>query len=619
MPSSSSVSPPLLDWLTQHRVFGLLPAETRQWLARALSVREVPDGGEVCRGADFHAQLLCLLTGSVGLLDTEGRVLLTIHPGEWVGLLPIGVVALHKAVAVGPTRWVCLERSLVQDLRSEHPAMAVLLPEPPAASVPMQSAGTGESTRPAFHPMTTPVRALIRRGPVTLPPDSSIQAAARLMREQRVSSVMIVEQSHLFGVFTDRDLRNRVIATGMHPQNPIADIATLAPLSMDAQNTAFDALLLMARHNIHHVPVLDGQQIVGMVTANDLAEQHSTSAVYLVGDIHKQSTVEGLQRLSSKMGRLQLSLADAQVSAHSTGHIFTAVTDAITSRLIQLAEVHLGPAPLDYVWVAAGSQARCEQTARSDQDNCLVLDDGYDEARDGDYFKAFAAFVCNGLAACGYVHCPGDMMAMNATWRQPLRHWKTYFSGWLREPDPTALMLTCVFFDLRAIHGNKNLLEQLRRDVLQHTPGSGLFLTHLAHNALSHRPPLGLFKALSVLRSGEHKGRLDLKLTGVVPIVDLARVHALAAGDNAVGTHERLLSTDASGAIGEQNTHDLRDAFEFLAYTRIQHQCRQISEDLMPDNFLDPAELSNFERSQLKDAFAVVQSVQSLIAQRYGF
>jgi CBS domain-containing protein len=395
------------------------------------------------------------------------------------------------------------------------------------------------------------------------------------------------------------------------------DIPTLAPLSIDVQNPAFDALLLMARHNIHHVPVLDGQRIVGMITATDLTEQHSTSAVYLAGDIYKQSTVEGLQRASTKIKRLQQSLAAAEASAYSTGHIITAITDAITTRLLQLGEAQLGPAPIDYVWVAAGSQARNEQTAKSDQDNCMVLDDRYDEAEHGAYFKALSQFVCDGLDACGYIYCPGEMMAMTDTWRQPQKRWAEYFARWTSQPDPKALMLTCVFFDLRAIHGKAELLDKLRSDVLKRTQGNSLFLAHMVGNALTHQPPLGMFKGISTVRSGEHKGKIDLKHTGVVPIVDLARVYALAGGDAAVNTHDRLTSAAAGGAISEQSARDLRDALEFLAYTRIQHQARQISRGESPDNFLNPADVSNFERSQLKDAFTVVQSLQSVLAQRY--
>ena len=498
-------------------------------------------------------------------------------------------------------------------LMSSH----LLDPSSSPATPPSEVAGPAND--PALTLMTTPIRALVKRAPISLPPHTTIREAAQMMSEQRVSSILIVEQGLLFGLITDRDLRNRVIAAGLDTSRPILDIATLAPLSVGVDDPAFSALLLMARHNIHHVPVLDGQQVVGMITATDLTEQHSTSAVFLAGDIYKQSSVEGLQRASTKVKALQQSLAAADASAYSTGHIITAITDAITSRLLQLGEAQLGPAPVDYVWVAAGSQARNEQSAKSDQDNCMVLDDSFDEKAHGAYFKVLSQFVCDGLDACGYIYCPGEMMAMTDTWRQPMRRWAEYFARWTGQPDPKALMLTCVFFDLRAIYGRSELLDQLRQDVLRRTKGNTLFLAHMVGNALTHFPPLSVFNRISLIRSGEHKGTIDLKHGGIVPIVDLARVHALSSGDEAVNTHDRLANSMPGAAIGEQSARDLRDALEFLAFMRIQHQTRQISAGQPPDNHMRLEEISNFERTQLKDAFTVVQSMQSVLGQRYRF
>jgi CBS domain-containing protein len=465
--------------------------------------------------------------------------------------------------------------------------------------------------------MATPLHLLIQRHPVTVSPLTSIREAAQLMQQQGVSSLLIVEQDLLFGLITDRDLRNRVVASGLDTARPILDIATLAPLSIGMHELAFDALLLMARHNIHHVPVCDGQRVIGMVTATDLTEHHSSSAVHLAGHIYKQTSLEGLQRASAKVAGLQQNLAAAGASAYATGHTVTAITDAITIRLLQLGEAQLGPAPVEYVWVAAGSQARNEQTAKSDQDNALVLDDTFDEAAQGPYFRDLARFVCDGLDACGYVHCPGDMMAMNDAWRLPRQRWAELFARWTGQPEPTALLLTCVFFDMRAIHGPARLLDDLRSEVLDRTRGNGIFLAHMANNALSRRPPLGLFNRLLQLRSGEHKGAIDLKLNGIVPIVDLARVYALSGGDHAVNTHDRLMGAATGGDISEQSARDLRDALEFLASMRIQHQARQIALQQAPDNFMNPNEVSNFERTQLKDAFEVVQSLQSVLGERF--
>lgn len=483
--------------------------------------------------------------------------------------------------------------------------------DPPA----VPSDGTAEA-QASF--LNLALRTLAQRPPVTVAPGTTIRDAARLMREQGVSSVMLTDGGALAGLITDKDLRNRVIAEGLDPARPVADIATRTPLTVSADATAFDALLLMARHNIHHLPLMDGERIAGMVTTTDLTGQHSTSAVYMAGEICKQTELEGLVQISRKVRPLQLNLAAAHASAYSIGHIVTSITDALTLRLLRLGEARLGPPPVPYVWVAAGSQARNEQTAKSDQDNCMVIDDAYEETAHGDYFRELSRFVCDGLAACGYIHCPGNMMAMNDTWRQPRERWAQYFDQWINVPEPMALMLTSVFFDLRAVHGDAGLLEGLRTEVLQKTRGHSLFLAHMVGNALKLRPPLGLFGWLSPIRSGEHAGTVDLKHTGIAPIVDLARIYALAGGIAAVNTHDRLEQAAQSGEVSAQSARDLRDALEFLARLRIEHQMRQTLQGAPLDNFLGLREISNFERSQLKDAFGVVHDLQAVLGQRYG-
>lgn len=248
----------------------------------------------------------------------------------------------------------------------------------------------------------------------------------------------------------------------------------------------------------------------------------------------------------------------------------------------------------------------------------MVLDDAYDEARHGDYFRQLAAFVCDGLNACGYVYCPGDMMASNPAWRLPLAQWAALFASWTNEPEPTALMLTCVFFDMRCVHGQATLLQRLRTQVLARSRGNTLLLAHLVANAMGRRPPLGWFGRLQTARTGEHKGTIDLKLHGIAPIVDIARIHALAIGDAAIGSHERLQATGEGAVLSEQDTRDLRDALEFLATLRIRHQARLMAEGQAPDNHLDPRAHSNFERTQLRDALRVVRDVQDLLEQRFG-
>ena len=465
--------------------------------------------------------------------------------------------------------------------------------------------------------ITTPVRALLERAPVTLAPETTIIDAARVMREQRISSVLLVQDGALFGLVTDRDLRNRVVAAGLDSSRPVLEIATLAPLTIGIERHAFDALLLMARHNVHHVPVLDGQQVVGMITSSDITERQSDSAVYLTGAIYQQTSLDGLVQASARIKRLQQSLAAAGASAYSTGHIISAITDALTARLLQLTELELGPAPLDYAWVAAGSQGRNEQTAKSDQDNCMVLADAYDEAAHGEYFRELSRRVCDGLNACGYVYCPGHMMAMADQWRQSQHRWRQYFWRWIDLPEPEALMLTGVFFDQRHVYGKAELIDELRAEVVQRTKGNKAFLVHLAGNALQREPPLSWLGNLAPTKGGEHDGTIDLKMHGIVPIIDMARFYALAAGSAAVNTRERLEIAADSGAITAQEARDLVEALEYLSVLRLQHQARRMSDGHAADNHLRPDELSGFERRHLRDALQLIRKVQGSLARLY--
>ena len=601
--------------LRKHRVFGRLPDAGRAALAGRFRTERFAAGDVLAGGASLHDLLGMVLSGRVTLQRGDG-VAVTLGAGELFGsgAAPHDAAAAWSATADGPVEVAFLAAVDVARLCADHPEMSAFIAPTTAQG------GDGASARSAdrqLNLMTTPVRALVRRAPVTLQPETTIRQTAQAMHDERVSSILLVERDRLVGLVTDRDLRNRAIAPGLDISRPVRDIATLAPLTVDVAQPAFEALLVMARHNIHHVPVLDGARVAGMITATDLTEHHSTSAVYLVGEIAKQNGVEGLARSAAKVKHLQRNLAAAEASAHSSGRIITAITDALTTRLLQLAEAELGAPPVDYAWVAAGSQARSEQTAKTDQDNCMILDDQYDEAAHGAYFKALANFVNDGLDACGYVYCPGEMMARTDEWRQPQRRWAEYFRRWTEEPEPKALMLTCVFFDLRLIHGRAELLDELRRDVLARTRDNSIFLAYMVGNALTHRPPLTLFGGISTVRAGEVRDAVDLKHSGIVPIVDLTRIYALAGGHDAVNTNDRLLVAAQGGEVSEHSARDLRDALEFMSALRIRHQAAQVARGEAADNFLSLSELSNFERGQLKDAFGVVQTLQSVLAQRY--
>lgn len=610
------------QWLSAHRIWGLLSASTRRSLMQGSQELQLERGQSLAQAGEWPDALWLILEGRINLHNTQRQHTHAMYAGESFGQGMTAMALQQQCSAQASTDAHLLQvpTALVQALLQTDPALEPFFPVPLSGMLPSKpSQATAPSASEGISLLSRPLHSLVRHQPITLPPTLSILQVAQAMRERSVSSIMLTENNQLVGLVTDRDMRNRALAASVDVSRPVSDIATLTPKTLDHNSTAFDALLMMARHNIHHVPVMDGERIVGMLTATDLTRQHGTSPVYLSSDIHHQTSVEGLVKISAKVRTMQQQLAAAHTSAYDTGHIITTITDALTTRLIQLAEGLLGPAPVPYVWVAAGSQARSEQTAKSDQDNCLILDDSFDADKHGPYFKAFSKMVCDGLAECGYIHCPGEMMAMTDQWRQPLRQWREYFDRWIHVPDGKALMLTTVFFDLRAVYGQSELLQRLRDEVLERTKGNTLFLAHMVGNAQKQRPPLNLFGQISTIRSGEHAGTVDLKHQALAPIVDLGRIYALASGLHDVNTHDRIQSASSKGEISAQSARDLRDALEFIANLRIAHQTQRMNEGLAPDNYLSLDELSNFERGHLRDAFSVIQSLQSVLGNRYHF
>lgn len=608
------------DFLAAHHPFDQLPDTSLSELPKLLAIRyyrrdtAIPDIGSL----DDH--LYIIRSGAVELRSPDDELVARLGEGDVFGYRTSQQESdtKYRGLAMEDCLLYQLPANEVDTLCDQHAQFAYFFTPVGGERLRGAVAHAGQEADTQLNLMTTPITELLHgREPISVGPDATIREAAQIMSERRISSILIVEKEHLFGIVTDRDLRTRVIAAGLDYNQPVMEIATVAPLTLSVDTFAFEALLQMARHNIHHLPVMDGHRVTGMITATDLTERHTTSAVYLAGDIYKQTTVAGLKEASAKVPQLLQNLAAADATAHSTGHIITAIGDAITTRLLQLAEIKFGPPPVDFAWVAAGSQARNEQTAHSDQDNCLILDDSFDPEKHGDYFREMTKFVCDGLNACGYVYCPGEMMAMTDEWRQPLKTWKSYFTKWTEAPEPKALMLTCVFFDLRYIYGDDNLFRELRKFVLENTRGNRIFLAYMVTNALSHQPPLGFFRNFVLIRGGDHDHTFDLKHNGIVPIVDLARVYALAAGSDAVNTQDRLAVASSGGEVTGDGAHDLRDALEFISSLRIQHQARLLNNGKPANNYMSPDELSHFERNHLKDAFSVVRTMQSVLANRY--
>lgn len=469
--------------------------------------------------------------------------------------------------------------------------------------------------------MTSRVTRLISRKTVSAPTTVRLQEAARIMTDNGVSALLLIDgeegNARLKGIITDRDLRTRAITEALPSETPIKEIMTEDLVTIRASSYIFEAMLSMLHNNVHHLPVMDGHEVRGVVALADIVKYESQSSLYLVSNIYHQQHVHGLKKISYDVRDSFVRMVNEDANSHMIGSAMAGIGRSFTQRLLELGEEKLGPPPVPYCFMALGSMARDEQLVVTDQDNAMILDDSFVPEEHDEYFLALARFVSDGLAECGYTYCTGDIMATNPKWRQPLKVWRAYFTDWIENPKAEALLNSSIFFDLDGIYGRTDFAEELKTLVAEKASHSQRFLTLMARNALNRTPPLGFFRTFVLEEDGEHKKTFNLKRRGTAPLSDLIRVHALASGSRAQNSFERLKSIAKTSLIVEDDLDNLRDALEFISIVRIRHQALSLQAGQEPDNNVRPQDLSPFERSHLKDAFQVVSNAQKFLRFRY--
>ncbi len=545
--------------------------------------------------------------GQVEITDENGAVVshlgLRNSFGER-GLLKDGNAAT-KAQARSPSVLIILPPTLVRALIDDHDVVAKFFDR-----------SRGDRSGPQSL-ATTAIDVLMARRPATCPPTTSVRDAAKLMRDKGISSLCITQSDDLMGIATLRDISGKYVADAMPADTPISEIMTPNPITLSPGDIGSDVLHVMMERGIGHIPVCEGSRLVGIVTQTDLTHYQAVNSAELVRRIAHADTAEDMALVTAEIPQLLVQLVASGNRHEIVTRLITDIADTATRRLLSLAEAKLGPPPVPYLWLACGSQGRQEQTGVSDQDNCLILDDAVTEGDMG-YFTQLAKYVSDGLDTCGYFYCPGDMMATNPRWCQPLRVWRDYFKGWIAKPNPEAQMLASVMFDLRPIGGTFELFANLQADTLNAANANSIFVAHMISNSLKHTPPLGLLRGFATIRSGEHRNTLDLKHNGVVPVVDLARIYSLQGKLPEANTRARLKAAEAAGVLSPSGARDLLDAYDLIAETRLEHQVALVKSGEKPDNYLPPANLSDFERSHLRDAFVVVKTLQSAVGHGTG-
>lgn len=471
--------------------------------------------------------------------------------------------------------------------------------------------------------LTSPLSALIHRAPVTCAPYATVGEVLQTMHATRVGSMVAVDnEGRPMGILTLPDVLERIALPQIALDTPVIQVMTTDLTVLSPQAQAHEAALLMAKHGFRHVLVVEHERLVGLVSEKDLFALQRVGLRQIGSAIRHARHLPELQQAAADIRSMAHNMMAQGVAPEQLTQFISTFNDLLTARVVELefeADGLTGtPLHGGLCWMALGSEGRFEQTLNTDQDNALIFvtPEGWSTEQVRARLLPVARRINEQLDRCGFPLCKGGIMASNPSWCLSLEEWQHAYSDWITNGTPEALLHASIFFDFRAIHGAHGLADELRNWLLRCARGNSRFLHQMAENALRNRPPLGVVRDFVVGK----ENKLDLKLNGITPFVDAARIFCLAAGVTETNTIQRLRLSAEKMRIDLSEIDAWVDALLFIQVLRMRHHDEagaQGADDNVLDNLIDPEKLNELDRRILKEAFRQARKLQARLAMEY--
>ena len=438
--------------------------------------------------------------------------------------------------------------------------------------------------------------------PVTVAPQDSVRKVAGALTEARATAAYVALPDGP-GIVTDADLRERVLSAGLAGDEPVTVAVRSPALCIPAERTAGEALMDLLDSGLREALVTENGRVVGIVSVDDIAGGER-SPFALRRAIERAGNEDELVAIvNDGLPRLQASLLAAGLAPMDVSRALTVQSDTVTGRFVDFALDRHGPAPVAWAWMGLGSVARRELTLASDQDNALAYAEGGPADVDS-YFERVAGFINAGLARCGFGEDNAEVLARNKAWRMPAGRWRAVLAECLEQPDRSHLVRAAVTFDFRHAMGGLDIVTPFVA-VLRRAREYPDFLARLARTATDWDVPVGR-RGISTGKDGT----FDIKKGGSLPITNVARFHALAAGITTSASLDRLTAAEEVGQLDAETASSMREAFGIVFRVRHEHHAECVRAGRAADNLVNPSDLSPPRRAELTEALREVAAAQ---------
>ncbi|MCB2188735.1 MAG: CBS domain-containing protein [Deltaproteobacteria bacterium] len=548
---------------------------------------------------------ISLLQGSQALFSVTARedLLCFLLPAEY----------LRRLIETYPTFQNHFNFSLARNIKAAS--------ESKGGNYPLHDGG--ESLKKLASQLRSQVATLMSVKVLSCPSGTSIRQAAQMMSERQVGSILVLApDGGPRGLVTDTDLRKRVVAGGVDSSLPVDEVMSHPVLTIAPQAFAFEAMLEMTRHGVHHLIVSKGGQVAGVISDHDVKVVTGASPVGLVREIDKITSVEELSRTAERIRGLLEMLLRLSGSPEYMLELLKEFGDRVMIKLSDLAEEHmaakgLGDCPVNYTWLAVGAAGRGEVAPPVEFEHLLIYTDTPEGEKVRPWFLNFAAQVGQYLARSGLVPRSAATVLAEPSRCLPTTQCRQQFLDWIGRPDLRYLSTLDMMFDFRPVSGESGYCRGLRQEVMQALRQNPSFCALLAQAAVREQPPLGFLREFVVERDGNYSATLDLDKSLLTPIVKSARVLALANGIEDTSTLGRLAAASQLGILESYIVSDLRAAFGYATQLRVSYFLEALAQEQSYRDRVPAEELNRGQRSMLKDSFNVIAEMQHQVLEHY--
>lgn len=515
--------------------------------------------------------------------------------------------AIHRFYAVEPTIAYLLPSQILFELMDSNAQFAEYFQQNLSAKREIVAQHTQNQDMAEF--MLARIEDSAVRDPLVVEQGTSIEAATRLMREEK-ADCLLARKGKRYGMVTGTDLLDAVILNKLPLDTDVADIASYRLISIRPDDYLFNALIIMTQQHIERVVVKDEQgELCGVIELTDVLSYFSSHSHVIGLRVERAQTIEELREASFGLFDLIKALLSSGVKIRFTMELLAAVNSRILGKLFELIvpkEVHP-----HVCLIVMGSEGRGEQIMKTDQDNGLIYRDGLDWP---DMHKVMQEFS-DTLISFGFPPCPGNIMVSNPEWVNSVRAWTGKLTRWSRSSDGTAKMNLAIAADSKPVAGNPALFKVSRNAFMRDIHSNQVFFSFFARAALDFETPLTFFGQLKT-SSG-----LDIKKAGIFPIVHGIRTMALEHRILETNTFKRLEILTERKVLERETAANLSEALSFFVQLRLQQQIERVSDSGQPHdetpNEIDFKRLNKFERELLRDSLAVVKDFKKSLTHRY--